>query len=361
MLREDLARIYAVRHVFLFRSARQALWMLFRALGENGVVGMPAYNCIAVPEAIIGAGWRPLFVDIAKGDVNMTVDTLKESLPKEANAVILTHQFGVPATVDPILDFCRERGLVVVEDAAAAVGARYKGRLVGCFGDAAVLSFHLTKVINVGRLGVLLTNEDVIAKKIVALQGDGAEAASNVVDFLRALVWWTATRQPCYEVLRDLRTLLKSDRLYETIAPVEFADNKTLEKPSCFVASLANRQLNRLFENVSDRQALASFYANRLAGLPGIQLLSVPSVSDPAWIQYPVFVEEKECCYRFFLQRGVDLSWTFRYSCGASYGIKNAPNSERAARTVLGLPTYPGFPIAEASRICGLMRQFLKR
>jgi len=360
-LREQLVTLFRMRHVFVFRSARCALYALLRSVGQQGTVVLPAYNCIAVPEAVVWAGWRPVFADIAPGDVNMTSETLAACLRDDACAVVLTHQFGLPADVEPIMELCRKRGLFVVEDAAAALGARYCGRLVGTFGDASIVSFHFTKVVNAGCAGVLVTNNDIVAERVESLCCNGKTITMSITDFFKATAWWLAMRPYCYPVLRSLYDILHNEPFYEVVVPNPKPPTDWFRSCSGFTARLASTQMACLESNVAARQHIADIYREELSKHDDtIRICPVPDDAEPAWTQFPILVEKKEACYRFLLEHGVDLSWTFRYSCAASYGVHNTPNSERAARTVLGLPTYPGLKPIEARRICALLRLFVR-
>jgi len=360
-LRKQLACRYGARHVFLFRDARSSLRALLCALGGNGTAVLPAYTCIAVPQAVESAGWRLAFADIAAGDVNMTHEALLAALPEDARVVVLTYQFGIPPATEPILDLCRRRGLFIVEDAAAAVGARYRGRLTGTFGDAAIISFHFSKVVNAGRGGALLINDDKVAEKVMCLQNEDSASAEGLADFTKAFAWWGATRPLCYSGIRTVRSLVLVDPLYEVVKPRTFLRPEGFHCCSGYVAALASRQLDLLEANVSRRMALARVYSEALAGIEGIELPKVTEGAEPAWIQFPIFVERKAACYQYLLRHGVDVNWTFRYSCAASYGFKGFPNAERAARTLLGLPTYPDLGVARAMRICKLVRLFAEK
>lgn len=359
-LQYQLAALLKARHVFVFRSARNALYALLRALGDTGTVVVPAYNCIAVPEAVGWAGWQPVFADTLPGDVNMTRETLEACLPKDVHAVLLTHQFGIPPPIEPIFDLCQQRRLFVIEDAAAALGAKYRGRSVGSFGDATIISFHLTKVVNAGRCGALLINNDSLAQQVASQYQQHRSRVQGLVDFAIATAWSTAMQPLPYAVLRRLRGMIRTDPLYEVVVPNRRPPPDSFACSSGFAAHLASIQIDRLRANVAARQALASLYASELAGIPGIRLCTIPEGAEPAWIQFPIFVEQKEACYRFLLRSGVDLNWTFRYSCGESYCIQTAPNAAKAARTLLGLPTYPGLSPTAAQRICVLLRRFFQ-
>lgn len=356
-----LAAVHAVRHVFLFRSAREAIQAVLRALGYTGSAVVPAYNCIAVPEAVQAAGWRPVFADVAAGDVNMDCASLAAAIEPDTKVVVLTHQFGIPPDVDDQLDLCRRRRLFVLEDAAAALGARYKGRLAGTFGDVAVVSFHLTKIVNAGRAGAAMTNNDELAARIEALCNQAPGRLSSLRDLFTALVWWCATRPLAYTVLRRLWQALWRDRLHQVVRPDPRPRPNRFPMCSGFAASLAELQLRNLNANVAARERLAQIYSAALSGRPGIRTCPAPAGSTPSWMQFPVCVERKEECYQYLLRHGVDLSWTFRYCCGESYGTGGLEHSRRAAGELLGLPTYPGLKSQHARRASSVLLSFFER
>lgn len=357
-MRTRLRALYGCRHVFLFNSASSALWALLRAMGTHGALAIPAYTCIAVPNAVEWAGWRPVLVDIASDDVNMTAETLTSALSEDVSAVLITHQFGVPARMKTLLDLCRERRLPVIEDAAPAIGARYEGQIVGTFGLAAILSFNLTKVINAGHGGALLTNDDKIAAQVGRLTRPGGR---DFYDWVRVGAWWAVTRPRVYGALRSVRAMIKREAMHERVAPNYDRPADIGGVCSDFVAALADRQFNNLEANVAARKRIAAQYAAALRDVREIRGVITPENCEPSWIQYPVFVGDRNAWYRFLLQKGVDANWTFRYSCAESYGRTTCPNAARAARTLLGLPTYPGLHDDEVVRVCHLMREYAAR
>jgi perosamine synthetase len=350
-----LAAYYSVRHALLFESARQGLQAVLAALSPAGRAVVPAYNCIAVPEAVTAAGWQPLFADAGPDDVNMTAVTLEASAAG-AQVALLTHQFGIPADVDGILEVCRRRGLFVIEDAAAAIGARYRGRLVGSFGDAGIISFHPTKVIGAGRGGAVLTSDDRLAQRLRTARAPRAAVAGSLLAAPRALAWWAATRRWAYSAPRRALAAVRPDCLYQVVAPQPPAPARAAPCAG-FVVRLVRRQLERLEGNLAARRGLAAVYAAELTGVAGTTVCPLPEGAAPSWIQFPLFVADKDGCHRHCLRRGVDLSWTFRYNCAAAYGAE-MPEAERATRGILGLPTYPGLAPDEATAIARQVRDF---
>jgi dTDP-4-amino-4,6-dideoxygalactose transaminase len=130
--------------------------------------------------------------------------------------------------------------------------------------------------------------------------------------------------------------------------------DKYMTDISSFVAALMLKQLGQLQDNVRARTRIAGIYQMRLRETEDIALPIIPDESSPSWIQFPIIVKNKAQRYKTMQRLGVDLSWNYRYSCGESYRAPGCANAALAARTVLGLPTYPGLTENEAHRICTL-------
>jgi dTDP-4-amino-4,6-dideoxygalactose transaminase len=351
-LRDRLRSIYAVKHAFLFDHARTALFAVLRAYGRPGDVLMPAYNCIVVPEAVQCAGYHPRFVDVDLESLNVTTEALARSRTPRTTVVLATHLFGIPCDIEGAVNFGREHGLLVVEDAAAAMGAEYGGRYVGRFGHAAIISFQSTKVISGEDGGALLTDDDELAERVGRLAKAAMAPSPCISFFARAVGRKIALRRWAYlPVLQGYR-LLGKERMHEVVKPKFPAPGRYIKGCSPFQSALALVQMGRLQENLDRRRRLAEIYAAGLAGQAGIALPTVVAPAKPSWIQYPVRVEDKRGFYRRMQKRGVDLSWTYRYSCAESFGQVGFPEADLAARTVLGLPTYPSLTDDEARRIC---------
>jgi len=320
---------------------------------------VPAYNCIAVPEAVLYAGYHLVFADIDYNSLNITAQTLEQSLSSDTTVVLITHQFGIPCDVDEILYVCRDHDVLVVEDAAAAIGARFRGKLVGSFGDAAIISFHMTKVISGGIGGALLTNDDELANKVSRFLQGVVAPDGCLRSFAKAVAWKTATSPWLYPAFYFGYRILHGERMVEIVAPQTEMPSTFLRVCSPFSAALILQQLDRLDFNLSRRRKLSQIYADGLSGHPAVRLPVVPEDCSPAWIQFPVLVNEKKSFYKYMQRRGIDLSWTFRYSCADSFGLDGFPNARLAAQTVLGLPTYPSLSDKQARYICAVVKEYL--
>lgn len=356
-LRRELSRMYGAKHVFLVDGARVALFLLLRALGRPGRVILPAYNCIVVPEAVLYAGYVPLFVDIRRDSLNMTAHSVENSMSPDVTVVLATHQFGIPCAVDEIVSISRRHNVLVVEDAAAAIGAKCQGKMVGTFGDATIVSFHMTKVISGGIGGALLTSDDELASKVHTLLRAAASANRRLIPFLRAFAWKAATNPLLYPYLHVAYRLVYGEAMHELLQVSSEIPPRFVRTCTRFSAALVLMQLQQLDSNLHRRRELADMYRSELSEYS--VLPAILGDCSPAWIQFPLLVGDRGTFYRYMQRKGVDLSWTYRYSCSDAFGLGGFPNADRAAKMVLGLPTYPSLSDEDAWYICAVAKEYL--
>jgi len=157
-------------------NGTDALWLALLALGigEGDEVITVPNTFFATVEAITYCKARPVFVDVDEDTFTMNPAELENSLTDRTKAIIPVHLFGQPADMDPILEFARAYGLFVIEDAAQAHGAEYKGRKAGTMGDAGCFSFYPGKNLGAfGEAGAVVTNDPELRKQIQVLRDHG--------------------------------------------------------------------------------------------------------------------------------------------------------------------------------------------
>lgn len=139
---------------------------LFAAgIGKGDEVIMPAFTIISCALAAIRLGAIPVLVDVEPDTWNMDVRLIEKRLSNKTKAIMPVHIYGHPVNMDPLLDIARKRKLVVVEDAAEAHGAEYKGRKCGALGHISAWSFYANKIITTGEGGMVLTSDAKMAKR----------------------------------------------------------------------------------------------------------------------------------------------------------------------------------------------------
>jgi dTDP-4-amino-4,6-dideoxygalactose transaminase len=173
---QDFASYCGCQHAVGVGSGTEALWLSLLACGVGAgdeVITVPN-TFMATAEAITYCGARPVFVDVDDRTYTMDPAGLEEALSSRTKAIIPVHLFGQPADMDPILEFAREHDLVVIEDAAQAHGAKYKGREAGTLGNAGCFSFYPGKNLGAfGEAGAIVTNSSDLQEKIRIFRDHG--------------------------------------------------------------------------------------------------------------------------------------------------------------------------------------------
>lgn len=355
---KKLSSLFQVKHVFLTESARVGLYAILMAYNHPGRVLLPAYNCIVVPEAVHYAGYQPGFVDIDPCTLNVSPTVLERAITPDTTAVLATHLFGIPCNLNEILRIFRQRDILIIEDAAPALGAEYGGGVVGTFGDASVISFQSTKVVSGEVGGALLTNNDELADKIHKILPSEEKKGGSQSLFLKAVAYKTLLNPTLYTTLRHGYAWLRKELMYEVVPAV-------LEQPEGYVSQMPNyacalvlRQLDQLEWNLNRRRKIAQIYRDQLANHAGWFLPEIPETASPSWIQFPMVCNDKLAFYKYMQSEGVDVSWTYKYSCAESFGINDCPNTQQAAKKVVSLPTTPYLTDQQAYRICSKVLEF---
>jgi dTDP-4-amino-4,6-dideoxygalactose transaminase len=139
----ELAAYLGVEHAVGVGNGTDAITIALIALGvgPGDDVLVPSFTFYASAEAIPHTGARPVFCDIDPETFCITPETIERALTPATRAIVAVHLFGMPAPIDEIVSFARERGIAVLEDSAQAIGASLNGQKVGTFGDAATFSF----------------------------------------------------------------------------------------------------------------------------------------------------------------------------------------------------------------------------
>ena len=149
------------------------LALLALDIGPEDEVIVPTLTFIATANAVTYTGARPVFVDSELETWNIDPGQVEAAITPKMKAIIPVHLYGHPADMDPILDIANRHGLAVIEDAAEAHGARYKGRRVGAIGDIGCFSFYGNKIITTGEGGMIVTNRGSLAHKARILRDHG--------------------------------------------------------------------------------------------------------------------------------------------------------------------------------------------
>jgi dTDP-4-amino-4,6-dideoxygalactose transaminase len=292
-----------------------ALHLILRGYGicAGDEVIVPAHTFIATWLAVSHAGATPIPVDVDAATGNLDPRLLVAALTPRTKAVMPVHLYGQPADVDAIRAAVGDRGIKVIEDAAQAHGAHYKGKPVGSLGDAAGFSFYPGK--NLGALG----------DGGAVVTADGQLAAA----------------------VRRLRNY-GSDTKYQH--EVVGFNSRLDEIQAAFLCA----KLGHLDGWNKKRREAAAAYLDGLAGIPALELPLVPDWAEPVWHLFVVRTARRDQLQAHLAQRGIETVIHYplpphrqsAYRGIAAHGVSSWPIADRWAREALSLPMWPGVPTA---------------
>ncbi len=175
-LEQEFSEYLGVKHSIGLNSGTDALHLALRALdiGKGDEVITVAFTFVATTESIEIVGATPVFVDINPDTFNIDAKAIEDKITPRTKAIMPVHLYGQPADMDVIMDVAKRHNLYVIEDCCQAIGATYKGKKVGTFGDVGAYSFFPTKNLGgMGDGGMATTNSDYIKDRMIALRNHG--------------------------------------------------------------------------------------------------------------------------------------------------------------------------------------------
>ncbi|HEX4652552.1 MAG TPA: DegT/DnrJ/EryC1/StrS family aminotransferase [Granulicella sp.] len=164
-----------VPHAIAVSSGTAGLHLAVKALniGESDEVLVPSFTFIAAANAIRYERATPVFVDIDPDSLNLAPSAVEAAITPRTRALLIVHTFGRPADMDPLLAIAKRHKLAIIEDACEAIGATYRGRPIGSFGDIAVFAFYPNKQITTGEGGMIVTRDPSLAAAMRSLRNQG--------------------------------------------------------------------------------------------------------------------------------------------------------------------------------------------
>ena len=322
---DSIAQFCCIRHAVGVSSGTDAILLALMACGvKNGdeVITTP-FTFFATAGSIARLGAVPVFVDIDPSTYNIDESKISTAINKKTKAILPVHLYGQCANMDVILEIARANGLMVIEDAAQAIGAVYKGRNAGSLGHVGCFSFYPTKNLGgYGDGGLVATNDDKLAEFIKILRVHGSK--------------------PKY---------------YHSYIGI----NGRLDSIQAAVLSVKLKYLNSWSEK---RRLIAAYYHERLKGLP-IRLPKIESHNVHIFHQYVIATPKRDALMKYLERQGIEtaiyypvplhLQKCFEY---LGYKCGDLPESERASLETLALPIFPELTDAEQAEVIAALVEF---
>ena len=174
------SQLHGIKKAFLTTSCTHALEMsaMLLDIDVNDEVIVPAYTFVTSALAFVMRGAKPIFADIRPDTLNINENILESLITKRTKAIVVVHYAGVSCEMDEIMRIAKKYGLIVIEDNAHGLNAKYKGKYLGTIGQMATLSFHETKNITCGEGGALLLNDEVYVGRSEIIREKGTNRSS---------------------------------------------------------------------------------------------------------------------------------------------------------------------------------------
>ena len=321
----EFAEYTGIRHATSVANGTVALqlamWVLGIGAGDEVIV--PTFTYVASVNVIAAAGATPVFVDSLADTWQVDPTRIAAAITPRTKAVMVVHLYGGSCDMDPIVALCRERKLLLIEDAAEAFGTRYKGRHVGGFGDIATFSFFGNKTITTGEGGMVVSNrDDVLAR--------AAKVKSQAV---------SATREYWHD---------------------EIGFNYRMTNP-CAAIGLA--QLEQADAIISRKREIAAWYKADLAGYPLAFQADAADEFNSYWMVSAVAPsgELRDGIRAHLRADGVETRPFFypAHTLPPFQSTERFPIAESLGQRGLNLPSYPDLSRDDVTSVTTLIKEFM--
>ena len=330
-LERQIAAYCGAKYAVGVSSGTDALLISLMAagIGEGDEVITTPFTFFATAGSISRLGAKPVFVDIEPSTFNINPKHIEKNITNKTRAIIPVHLYGQCADMDPILDLAKKNNLAIIEDAAQAIGSKYKGGGAGSLGDYGCFSFFPTK--NLGGFG------------------DGGMV--------------TMASEELYEQVKTLRVHGSNNKYYHKVIGGNF-------RLDAIQAAVVLAKLKFLDQCTEKRRSNAQTYDRLFKEKGATDSLTLPQEIIPHHVynQYIVRVKEKRDELRSFLG-GKNIATEIYYplplhlqDCFASLGYKKGdfPESEKAADEIIALPIFPELTTDQLEYVAASISQFLK-
>ncbi len=333
LLEKNIANYLGVKHAIAVANGTASLHLALIALGIGigDEVIVPAFSYMATANVVELVGATPVFVDIDIETFNIDTNLIEQAITSKTKAIMPVHEFGLACDISKVCELAKNYNLFVIEDAACALGATENGKYAGTFGDAGSFSFHPRKAITSGEGGMLVTNDDELAKKFRILRNHGIEMQNGKMEFVEAGFNYRLTD---------------------------------------FQAALVNSQFERLDNILDYKNNLATIYQEGFKNNLNILLPQAGKNKKHTWQSFHIVLKDSICRDKLILQlkqQGVGVNYgaqcmPYQQYYQQKYGFdceRVFPNAIRAYRQGLVLPLYEKLNIADLEQIVNKLNAIL--
>lgn len=331
-----MAAYAGVKYAVAVNSGTSALHLIVKTLGirESDEVITTPFSFIASANCILFEGAKPVFVDIDPQTWNIDPELIEAKITEKTKAILAVDVFGYPADWDRLREIAKRNGIKLIEDAAEALGAEYKGKKAGSLADGGVFAFYPNKQITTGEGGVIVTDDEAMADLCRSLRNQGRSTGGG----------W-----------------LEHERL---------GYNYRLSDINC---ALGIAQLERLDELLSKRERVAQLYNERLQKIERIEVLCTSVDAKRSWFVYVIRLtdgftkDDRDNLLKELRKNGIECSNYFGpihlqpfYQRMFGYRQGDFPVTEQVAARTIALPFFGALTVQEIDYVCNQLHKMVK-
>lgn len=305
-------------------------------IGEGDEVITTPITFAASANCVLYCGAVPVFADIKRDTYNIDPADIRRKITDRTKAIIAVHYTGQPCEMDEIHKIAKEHGLYVIEDAAHALGADYKGRRIGSISDMATFSFHPVKHITTGEGGMITTNDRELYQRLVLFRSHG--------------------------ITRDEERLQHNEGgwYYEQMA---LGYNYRITDIQC---ALGISQMKKLDRFVQKRKELAARYQKAFLDVPEVIIPTEREGCHSSWHLYVIQVKNRKEIFAKLRQAGIGVNvhyipvYHHPYYREHGYADVVCENAEHLYEGLISLPLYPGLSFEQQDYVIEQVKKFVK-
>jgi len=341
LFEKEFARIVDAKYAVALSSCTAALHLalILARVGVRDEVIVPSFTYIACANVIRYVQGTPVFVEVDEKTFNIDAHDLEKKITKRTKAIIAVDQVGLPCDIDIIHKIAKRYNLFVIEDAACAIGSKYKGRMVGNLSAIACFSLHPRKIISTGEGGVITTNDKNLARAAKELRSHGASIGAHA---------------------RHTAKVVSFEKYNQLGYNYRITDIQ---------ATIGRQQLKKLPMILKRRKFLAERYTKKLARLSTIETPFVPSYAQPNWQTYVIRLNRNyPLSQKRLMQKLLDCGISTRRGAMVSHlepyyknflGTISLPKTEALAKSTIALPLYPQMTIHQQDYVINNLYKFV--
>jgi len=335
---KELANYVGAEHAIAVNSGTSALDIAVGCLGlgpGSEVITTP-FTFVASSNCLLYNNLKPVFADIDPKTFNIDPEKIKEKITPKTKAILYVDYAGQPCRIDEIKEIAAEHDLSLIEDAAHALGAEYKGKRVGSFADVTEFSFHPVKHITTGEGGAVTTDNEELAEKMRMLRNHGMD--KSVKDRFGKDAGY----------VYDIRMLGRNYRITD------------------FQCALGLKQLEKIGGFLKKREAVVEAYNERLPNIEGITIPYVKEDVKHSWHLYNILLDKnlnRDKFFKLMRTKGIGVNVLYipihKFSLYAKLGYdgEGLQNTSDIYSRIINLPLHQELSKEDLDRICSAVEE----